>query len=232
MIGGMHRIYPGGPAAADLEALYGTVARPARAGRPWVGLSMIASLDGSAAVDGVSGGLGNVNDKAVFATLRSAADVILVGAGTAAAEHYGPTSRAGQRIGVVTGSGRVDTDTDLFRSGCGFLVVPEDGPDTPPAIDTVRAGHGTVDLARAIARLADVAPAVRFVQAEGGPRLNGALLDAGCLDELDLTTAPALVGGTSPRIVTGASESLRSFRLVHVLADDEGYLFTRWVRPD
>ncbi len=228
----MHRIYPGGPAAADLEALYGDVPRPAPPGRPWVGLSMIASIDGSAAIDGVSGGLGNANDKAVFATLRAAADVIIVGAGTAAAERYGPPSRAGQRVGVVTGSGRVDTDTDLFRSGCGFLVVPEDGPDTPPQIDTVRAGHRTVDLVSAITRLADVAPGVRFVQAEGGPRLNGALLEAGCLDELDLTIAPAMVGGTGPRIVAGASESLRPFRLVHVLADDEGYLFTRWVRSD
>jgi riboflavin biosynthesis pyrimidine reductase len=232
MIGDMHRIYPGGSAAADLEALYATVSRPSPRGRPWVGLSMIASIDGSAAVEGLSGGLGNANDKAVFGTLRAVADVILVGAGTATAERYGPTSRAGQRIGVVTGSGRVDTDTDLFRSGCGFLVLPEDGPDTPPEIDTVRAGHGTVDVALAVAKLVDVNSAVRFVQAEGGPRLNGALLDAGCLDELDLTIAPALVGGISPRIVAGASESLRSFRLVHVLADDEGYLFTRWVRSD
>ena len=232
MIGVMYRIFPGEPADADLEALYGTASRPAPTGRPWVGLSMIASIDGSSAVNGVSGGLGNANDKAVFGTLRAAADVILVGAATAAAEHYGPTSRAGQRIGVVTGSGRVDTSTDLFQSGCGFLVLPEDGPDTPPAIDTVRAGRGTVDLVAAVAMLSEVAPSVRFVQAEGGPRLNGALLHAGCLDELDLTTAPALIGGTSPRIVAGAPESRRSFRLVHVLADDEGYLFTRWVRSD
>ena len=70
------------------------------------------------------------------------------------------------------------------------------------------------------------------MQAEGGPRLNGALLDAGCVDELDLTIAPALVGGDSSRIVAGAAESLRSLRLVHVLADDDGYLFTRWVRSD
>jgi riboflavin biosynthesis pyrimidine reductase len=227
----MHRIYPGEPDVADLEALYGTVSRPSPPGRPWVGLSMIASIDGAAAINGASGGLGNANDKAVFGTLRAAADVIIVGAGTAAAERYGP-SRAGQRIGVVTGSGRVDTDTDLFRSGCGFLVLPEDGPDTPPQIDTVRAGRGAVDLVQAIAALADLVPAVRYVQAEGGPRLNGALLDAGCLDELDLTTAPALVGGISPRIVAGAYESVRSFRLVHVVADEAGYLFTRWVRYD
>ena len=73
----MHRIYPDGPADADLVALYGDVSRPAVDGRPWVGLTMISSLDGATAVSGLSGGLGNDNDRTVFRTLRSAADVIL-----------------------------------------------------------------------------------------------------------------------------------------------------------
>ena len=232
MIDDVRRIYPVDESVeADLEALYG-LQRPAVAGRPWVGICMITSLDGSTAVDGVSGGLGNENDRAVFGALRRAADIILVGAGTAAAERYQPTSRPGQRIGVVTGSGRVETNTELFTSGCGFLVLPEDGPQAPDGIDTVRAGQRTVDLVTALGRLTDLVPTVRFVQAEGGARLNGALVDAGCVDELDLTIAPTVVGGDSSRIVAGASESLRSLRLVHVLADPDGYLFTRWVRPD
>ena len=106
MISRMHRIFPDGPADADLTALYGDVSRPAVDGRPWVGLSMIASLDGATAVSGLSGGLGNDNDRAVFSLLRSVADVILVGAATAEAEGYRPTSRPGQRIGVVSRSGR------------------------------------------------------------------------------------------------------------------------------
>jgi riboflavin biosynthesis pyrimidine reductase len=231
MIGGVQRIYPADVGVeADLDALYG-LSRPMVAGRPCVGLCMIASLDGATAVDGVSGGLGNDNDRAVFRVLRATADVILVGARTAAAEGYRPTFRPGQRIGVVTASGRVDTRTELFRSGCGFLVLPEDGPDSPPGVDSVRAGHHAVDLATALGRLATVVPSVRFVQAEGGARLNGALLDAGCIDELDLTIAPALVGGESARIVARAREAMRSMRLVHVLVDADGYLFTRWVRP-
>ncbi len=232
MIGVVHRIYPAdGSAEADLHALYGST-RPAVTGRPWVGLCMISSLDGSTAVGGLSGGLGNDNDRAVFSALRAAADVILVGARTAAAEHYGPTSRPGQRIGVVTGSGRVDTGTELFSSGCGFLVLPEDGPEAPPGVDAVRAGYRAVDLVTALGRLTDLVPSARFVQAEGGARLNGALVDAGCVDELDLTIAAALVGGDSSRIVAGAGEALRSLRLAHVLTDADGYLFTRWVRPD
>jgi riboflavin biosynthesis pyrimidine reductase len=215
----------------DLAALYGSP-RPAVDGRPWVGLCMIASLDGAIAVDGRSGGLGNDSDRAVFRTLRAAADVILIGAKTAATEHYGPPSRPGQRIGVVTSTGTIDTDTELFTSGSGFLVLPEDGPPAPPGVDAVRAGNGSVDLATALRRLDAVVPAVGFVQAEGGPRLNGALADAGCIDELDLSIAPGLVGGESSRLVAGATESLRSYRLAHVLADDDGYLFTRWLHRD
>ena len=231
MIGVVRRIYPSDEGGeADLEALYGAD-RPAVDGRPWVGMCMIASVDGSTAVGGLSGGLGNDNDRAVFAALRAAADVILVGAKTAVAERYRSTGRPGQRIGVVTASGQVDPTTDLFSSGCGFLVLPEDGPESPRDVDSVRAGRGSVDLAAAVGRLTDLVPTARFVQAEGGPRLNGALLDAGCVDELDLTIAPGLVGGDSSRIVAGASESLRSLRLVHVVADGDGYLFTRWVRP-
>ncbi len=59
---------------------------------------MITSLDGSVTgSDGLSGSLNDAADHAVFATLRSLSDVILMGAGgTVRAEHYGgsPTGRA------------------------------------------------------------------------------------------------------------------------------------------
>lgn len=56
--------------------------------RPWVRANMVSSLDGSAVQDGRSGGLSGEADKAVFGVLRGLADVVLVGAGTAAAEGY------------------------------------------------------------------------------------------------------------------------------------------------
>ena len=230
MISVVHRIFPpGDPTDAEIGALYGGV-RPAVEGRPWAGLSMITSLDGATAVDGLSGGLGNANDRAVFGALRAAADVIVVGARTATAEGYRPTARPGQRIAVVTSSGLVDTSGELFTSGCAFLVVPDDVGAIPTGVESIRAGQGSVDLAGALRQFTTIVPSARFVLAEGGPRLNGALLDAGCLDELDLTIAPALVGGDSSRIVAGATELRRSWRLVHVLTDEDGYLFTRWVR--
>ena len=72
----------------DAAALYGDL--PSARTRPAVRLNMIASIDGATAVAGVSGGLGCPADQALFAVLRSQADVVLVAAGTVRAEHYGP----------------------------------------------------------------------------------------------------------------------------------------------
>src|SRR5690349_1395260 len=54
----------------------------------WVRGNMIASLDGGAADDGKSGGLGGPGDRSVFVQMREAADVILVGATTVRVENY------------------------------------------------------------------------------------------------------------------------------------------------
>src|SRR5260221_14376763 len=50
--------------------------------------NMIASVDGAIMVDGRSGGLSGPADRLGFSVLRSLADVIVVGAGTARAERY------------------------------------------------------------------------------------------------------------------------------------------------
>ena len=191
---------------------------------------MISSLDGSTAQDGRSGGLGNAGDRAVFAALRRAADAILVGAATARAERYRAPTQAGTRIGVVTASGVVDTSTDLFPSGAGFLVMPEDGPEGPDGVEVVRAGLGQVDIAAALRRLGEVMDPPAFVQVEGGPRLNASLLDASCIDELNLSLAPMLVGGAGKRVVASALETTHRLEPRHVIADDDGYLFSRWAR--
>ena len=217
------------PAEATVDELYG-VARPRPADRPWVGVVMITSLDGSTAVAGRSGGLGNATDAAILGALRRAADVVIVGAGTARAEGYGAPRQAGLRIGVVTSSGRVDPASELFTSGAGFLVAPVDGPSLPAGIDVVRAGRGEVDLGLAVRRLGDVIDDPGLVQAEGGPQLNGRLLASGCVDELDLTLAPAIVGGAGSRAFVGAPEALACYDLAH-LGTDGGYLYGRWVRP-
>ena len=63
--------------------------------------------------DGLSGSVSGEADKRVFATLRSLADVVLVGAGTARSEGYRP---AALPIAVVTGRLDLDLTTPLFSA--------------------------------------------------------------------------------------------------------------------
>ena len=217
----MHRLIhdPGHP--ISISETY-DVARQRPSGRPWIGVCMVASIDGTTVVNRRSAGLTNATDTEVLVTLRSLADVIVVGAGTVRAEGYGPPRKPGQRIGVVTRTGNVDTTIALFTSGAGFVIMPADGPAV--GADSVRAGQGDVDLVGAFAQLD-----ARFVQVEGGANLNGSLADADLIDELNLTLSPVISGGDGPRVTAGAADVARRMDLVHVLEDD-GFLFTRYVR--
>jgi riboflavin biosynthesis pyrimidine reductase len=191
---------------------------------------MVSSLDGSIAVDGTSGGLGNPNDLEILLTLRSFADMILVGAGTVRGEGYGPPKKAGQRIGVVTNSGSVDLDSDLFASGAGFVITNDRAELDESRVQVLRSGRDRVEIGRAVRRLDEIDPSVTYVQAEGGAGFNGSLLDADVIDELDLSVSPHLAGGSGPRLTSGASEALRKFALAHLLVDADGFVFSRWIR--
>lgn len=227
----LRRVHPGPPAETTVDEAYARPLGTGTADRPWVQLCMVSSLDGSTVVDGVSGGLSSPNDLAVLLRLRSLADVILVGAGTAAGEGYGPPATPGQRIGLVTRSGRVDTTTALFESGAGFVVTAEhvDVPDLREGTEVIRAGVGEVDLTAAIAEIGRRHDAP-VIQAEGGPMLNGALFAADLVDELDLTLSPAIVGGDGPRLTRGAPDLAGAFDLRQLAVDDDQFLFQRWER--
>jgi len=233
MVSQLRRLYPEPATDTTPRQAYAASrsAQPSAAGtRPWVSLCMIASLDGAIVIDGRSGPLGNATDHAVLLSLRDVADVVLVGAGTARGEGYGPPGRAGLRVGVVTNSGSVDLARPLFSSGAGFVIAPESAEIDDSVVEVLRAGGDHVDLPLALAHLESIVPGVRVVQAEGGPTLNAGLLEADAVDELNLTLSPRLVGGASPRVVHGAPDVDARFELAHLLADAEGFVFGRWVR--
>ena len=220
----MQRLHPPPAGPTTVQDVYGGTRPLTASGRPWIGLCMVASIDGSTSLDGVSAGLSSDVDRDVLLTLRRAADLIIVGAGTVRAEDYGIPKKPGQRIGVVSNSGNLDPNLPLFTSGAGFLIVPEDAPAN--TIESVRAGNGTVDLTAAITRLPG---SPRFVQAEGGPTLNGALAAADLLDEINITTSPQVIGGHGERITAGAPALSQRFDLLEVCEDD-GFVFSRYVR--
>ena len=199
----MRRLLPGPIDDFAVDDAYGSTLG-SRADGPWIGLCMVASIDGSTAVDGSSAKLSSPTDTAVLGRLRQLADVIVVGAGTVRDEGYGAPRKQGQRVGVITGSGRLDYGTELFVSGAGFVITSETGaPEVPASIDVVRAGDDSVDLAAALQRLPAFVGGADFVQVEGGAALNGALFDADLIDEINVTTSPATFGGSGPRLATG-----------------------------
>src|SRR5262245_8026180 len=188
---------------------------------------MISSADGGSNVSGLSGGLGNKDDHAVFRGLREAADVVLVGMSTVTAEHYRPTDQSGPEIYVVSGTADTSGNPELFESGRATLVLPEDAP--PPSsmrIPVLRAGRGAqVDLGRVVAELAG-----KIVLTEGGPTLAGAMVSDGLIDQFFLSLAPRVIAGTSARVVHGADADPSVWELEHGFVDDEGFLFLRYAR--
>jgi riboflavin biosynthesis pyrimidine reductase len=218
----------------------------------WVRGNMIASLDGGATTDGTSGGLGGPGDRAVFAVMRQLADVVLVGAGTVRAENYSgaqfsPAQRqARQRrgqsevppIAVLTNSAMLDHDAKLFtrtevppliltctdavgdatrRLGSVAEIIDASGPRPDRA-----------DAAAALKALAD--RGLLRVLVEGGPGILGLLIEHDLLDELCMTVAPVLVGGAAQRIATGPGQVHTQMQRRHLLTDEAGYLYARYVK--
>jgi riboflavin biosynthesis pyrimidine reductase len=68
------------------------------------------------------------------------------------------------------------------------------------------------------------------VQAEGGSVLNAALLDDDAIDEIDVTTSAAAVGGSGPRLASGGGDHRHRFDLAQLAIDDESFLYARWLR--
>lgn len=241
------------PAEVDPAAAHATAARPSRGVRPWVLANMVASVDGATALAGRSGGLSGPADKEVFSALRSAADVILVAAGTARAEGYGPPRtpdrrraervERGQapypRLALVSRSLDLDPGGDLFTQAperpLVFTVAsaPADRRDALAEVADVvtldrRGGVAAgVDLGAALDHLGTLGAAV--VLCEGGPSLLGQLVVAGLLDELDLTLAPRWVAGPSARVAHAPAELAADLDLAH-LWEADGMLFARYVR--
>ncbi|MGI8417209.1 MAG: dihydrofolate reductase family protein [Nakamurella sp.] len=228
----------------------GDVSQPQR----WtVRANMIASLDGGATVDGTSGGLGTPVDQKLIGLQRDLADAVLVGAGTVIGENYpgarGYPKRARRRERwgrsavppwVVVASRPLPTDLPAISdSVTPPFVVTTDDVDQPDGATVIRTGP-TLDLGNALEQLAD--HGCQRILCEGGPTLLGRLAAADLLDELSLTTAPALLGtgtttpllgGTdllgSSNLRGGTAQELPRWRLVTLLADGD-HLFTRYRR--
>jgi riboflavin biosynthesis pyrimidine reductase len=232
---------------ADLERLYDY---PGGLERPWVQANFVSSADGAVTVEGRSAGLSHPADKRIFALGRDLADVVLVGAGTVAAEGYRGVKRTEVRserrrrlglsevppVAVVSGRCSLDPASGLLAD----TVVPPIVITTTSApaerrhavaeagADVLVAGEYSVDLPAAITALGE--RGLYRINCEGGPHLFASLVANDLVDELCLTVAPLLTGAGADRIVAGRqAPDPRELRLDSVLEED-GFCMFRYRR--
>ena len=215
----------------------------APAGRPYVVLNMISSLDGKAAVEGSTRSMGGEADRLLFHHLRTQADAIMVGATTAMTERYGRAIKGdslrakreeegleGDALMVLV-SGRLSVTADLpllQEPEARVIVATASDAMVDGAVAQVEYLRTGDDLSLLLALLRSD-HRVRSVLCEGGPTLNGYLLAAGLVDELLLSTTAMIVGGQSiPTIVTGRELAAPVPAELVSLHEAEGDLFSRW----
>jgi riboflavin-specific deaminase-like protein len=240
----MRLLYPDPrPTSPDELASGLRLAERAPADRPYLVLNMVSSLDGRATLDWRTRGLSTEMDRLLFHHLRTQADAVMVGAGTARTERYGRMSKSDElrdkreREGLardplaVVVSGRLDLPADLP-----LLNEPEQRVLIATASDAeLRGLGGQVEYAR----VGDDLPVlmahlrqqcgIRSVLCEGGPTLNSFLLAAGLVDELFLTLNPKLVGGAAALTIVAGRELVEPEELALMsVAEGGGELFTRW----
>lgn len=207
---------------------------------PALRVNFVSSIDGAATHDGLSGGLSDSADKRRFELLRRACDVVLVGAGTARAEGYGPmrVSEASARWRRSNGmpehpvfalvSGRLDLDpaSPIFTDApVRPIVITARGRETTAfAADVIATGEERVDLADAVSLLR--ARGLTRILCEGGPSLFASLLAVDLVDELCLTIAPTLESGDSGRITHAEAPTPRGMHLARVLRSGDTLLLT------
>lgn len=213
------------------------------AARPRVWLNMISTLDGRAALDGNTLGLGGPGDLELLLELRVAADAVLIGAHTAGAVGYGRLLRSAARrqrrseLGLTSDPPAVVISHELDLPWESDLFA---APEQPVLVYTRSASPAPGTLAPVeVVRMTDLTPAavmvdllargVRMLLCEGGPSLNRSLVASNLIDDLFLTLTPTVTADDrEPQIVAGpALPAPRHARLDWVL-EHESDLFLRY----
>ncbi|HAS30982.1 MAG TPA: hypothetical protein DCS84_01570 [Microbacterium sp.] len=192
-------------------------------------LNMVTSVTGSiAGADGTSETITSPTDRMILRAVRANADVVVVGATTARTERYLLPAHA--RLAVVTATGDLD-GVRLTRPGRPPALVLSSRAHRE-RVHARLAGapveHVTIDADEQLDPRAIVAElrerGLPRVVCEGGPTIATRFLEAGCLDEICLTIAPALepsgaafVSPSRPRDATVAG----------MLVDDCGFSYLR-----
>jgi diaminohydroxyphosphoribosylaminopyrimidine deaminase/5-amino-6-(5-phosphoribosylamino)uracil reductase len=165
-------------------------------GRPYLVWKYAATLDGrSAALDGTSRWITAPESRADVHALRGTVDAIVAGVGTVLADDPALTVRVPDRERrplrvVVDSAGRTPAVARVRDGAAPTWVATSAEVGADPT--------GRVDLAKLMTAL--YARGVRGALLEGGPRLAGAFLAAGLVDEVVGYLAPKLLGAGVPAL--------------------------------
>ena len=176
--------------------------------RPYLRTKIAVSLDGRTALaNGDSKWITGESARADVQRWRARSSAIVTGVGTALADDPLLTVRA-EELGAVEPPARIVLDSTLripasaqiFRSPGSVRIFCADAHDDKVSsieaagavVEVLASEQGRVSLTAVIARLAELE--VNEVLVEAGPTLNGALLNAGLIDELLVYMAGNILG--------------------------------------
>lgn len=203
-------------AAAGIAVASGPLAREAyemnlgffsrmERGLPWVRLKTAASLDGVTALDnGVSQWITGPEARADGHAWRARACAILTGIGTIKADDAQlnvravDTPRQPRRI-VVDSRLEISPTAKVLAGGGAWIVAAAHDAEKEAALRAAGAevivlpnAAGKVDLPELMRELGR--RQINELHVEAGAKLNGSLIREGCVDELLVYLAPALIG--------------------------------------
>jgi len=212
---GVEVIVADGELAQRARKLNQPFRKHAKTGRPWVLFKSAMSLDGKVAThSGDSKWISGIESRHRVHEWRAAYDAVAVGIGTAVADDPELTARLGEppprqpRRVVFDSLARLPLSSKLVAATPAIpltLVVSRAAPRT--ATDILEAqgveiivATGENEPARIESALDQLgAMGVTSVLLEGGPKLAGAFLHAGEIDEVRLFMAPLVLGGRTAR---------------------------------
>jgi 2,5-diamino-6-(ribosylamino)-4(3H)-pyrimidinone 5'-phosphate reductase len=198
--------------------------------RPYVYFNMVSSVDGKAVMAGGNVvGLGGPLDKQLMRRLRTASDAVMVGAETLRRDLFVPVippELAEERACyfpnepqpwgiVISRDGNLPLEKKFFQGVADLepkrrLVAL--GQAASPAAEAALSHYARIVRVPDWQGQPDVSwllnylyteLGIRHLLCEGGPTLNYSLISRGLGDELFLTQALKLIGGTSSTILTG-----------------------------
>ncbi|MET0507493.1 MAG: bifunctional diaminohydroxyphosphoribosylaminopyrimidine deaminase/5-amino-6-(5-phosphoribosylamino)uracil reductase RibD [Burkholderiaceae bacterium] len=199
-----------GQEAGELNV--GFVSRMTR-GRPWVRVKLAASLDGRSALsDGRSKWITGERARADGHRWRARACAILTGIGTVKADNPAltvrsvETTRQPARV-LIDSRLEINPAAEILRrpGAIVYHALGRSGPERERLMRLEDVGCDLVALPDANAKVDLAAACIDLarrefneIHVEAGYKLNGSLFRAGCVDELLLYVAPALLGGGQP----------------------------------